>query len=396
MELAIAALRRGSRHLNLVAFDRGNSGGELFSHELQRDRPVPEEEDAVGKSREVAAHEYAVGEEGSVAVAKHIAHSQLLTQLTLHGNSVAGAADEKTGPRSISERGVEAICSAMAKNTSITSFSILSLTLKQCSVKCIADMIPLHPTLTSLSLINAGLDMDHCSALSRGLKLDILTTLDISRNDISGAGTELLCAGLRENRSLKEITLDSAGITPNGAKALAIVLIHHPTLAVLSVRSNALGDEGSKVLSSGLRENKSLTHLDVSMNRICDDGVAALCESMRVHPAMRVFNCRNNGVTDKGAVCLAELLATQSAADPISQLASLNIELNFVKEDGVAALIKAVHSAPSLTCLDVSGNPCQADNTLPGWKQVCATFDARRDKEKAALRREADADPGQA
>ena len=355
MELAIAALCRGSRHLNLVAFDRGHSGGELFSHELQRDRPVPDTDDAVGRDKEVAAHEYAVGEEGTVAVAKHIALSKSLTQLTLHGDSTT-TSDERTGPRSISARGVAAICEALHINTSVTSLTILSLTLDQNSVQHVAEVIRQHPTLVSLSLINAGLDMEHCSYLSDALKLDTLTYLDVSRNDISGAGAELLCAGLRENKSLQHMTLDNAGITPNGAKALAIVLIHHPVLTSLSLRANAIGDVGAEAISSGLHGNSTLTSLDVAMNRIGDRGCQHLCNAIKKHKALKSLVLRNNRVYNEGVLGLAELLGTGKCS-----LTTVNLELNFIHDEGMAALVKAASTAQSLTCLDLAGNPAEID-----------------------------------
>ena len=155
MERAISALRNGSRHLNLVAFDRGGSGGELYSYEVSKDRPRNEEEDSVGIRGEAAAHEYPVGEEGATAVAKHICLSQSLTQLSLHGNSIQDS-DKRIAPSAMTTNGIAAICEALKNNKTLQYFSIKSLDMSEQSAKNTAEVLETHPTLTYLSLVNSG------------------------------------------------------------------------------------------------------------------------------------------------------------------------------------------------------------------------------------------------
>eukprot|EP01060_Flectonema_neradi_P007047 TRINITY_DN14871_c0_g5_i1.p1 TRINITY_DN14871_c0_g5~~TRINITY_DN14871_c0_g5_i1.p1 ORF type:complete len:180 (+),score=22.97 TRINITY_DN14871_c0_g5_i1:72-611(+) len=154
MERAIHALRNGSRHLNLVAFDRGSSDGELYSCGVTNIRP--EEEDALGVRGEAAAHEYPVGEEGAIAVAKHISLSESLTQLSLHGNSTQDP-ENRVAPSAMTTTAVASICDALKINRTLRYFSIQSLDMSEESAQSTANVLQSHPTLTSVSLINAGL-----------------------------------------------------------------------------------------------------------------------------------------------------------------------------------------------------------------------------------------------
>eukprot|EP00659_Diplonema_papillatum_P013118 gene13118-20250_t len=209
MELAIAALRDGSEHLNLVAFDRGGSEGELFSYEVQRDRPAGERQYSVGIRREAAAHEYPVGAEGTVAVSKYVEGSVSIKHICLHGNATT---DERSGPRSPGQVGIVAMCKALHRNQSVLSLSIRTIDVTDDTCRVLGDALTHHPTLEHLRLSKNNLSIRSMEPLANALRGHQLSELEISHNTITGAGAELLCSGLVSNANMRSLILDEVGL----------------------------------------------------------------------------------------------------------------------------------------------------------------------------------------
>jgi hypothetical protein len=70
--------------------------------------------------------------------------------------------------------------------------------------------------------------------------------------------------------NIYKICLDSSGIGPDGAEAMAAALSQCVGLAELSLRENGLGDRGAEMLSgngSGGGLGTALVHLDLANNR---------------------------------------------------------------------------------------------------------------------------------
>eukprot|EP01065_Artemidia_motanka_P030969 TRINITY_DN37129_c0_g1_i1.p1 TRINITY_DN37129_c0_g1~~TRINITY_DN37129_c0_g1_i1.p1 ORF type:complete len:367 (+),score=127.15 TRINITY_DN37129_c0_g1_i1:58-1158(+) len=350
MEKAIAAVRGGTRHLNLVALSAGSSRGDLFSNEVEEKGWAGPEEDAVGARAEAAAHEYAVSTIGAEAVAKHVAECSTLTQITLHGE----------GDRSIGPDGVAAICKALHKNQSVESLSISCLTLPPASVEAVADALRHHPAMRELRMHRNNLTGGSCRALAPAVRPSALRRLELTGNDIGGSGAESLATALRTGAAdLEELVLDDAGVDVPGAQALALLLMQSSRLRCLTARRNSCGDAGAEALAVGLRKNAGLVQLDLAMNDIADVGCAALCEAAETHPRLRSLSFRGNKLHDVGAAAAARLLRSSTT------LTSLDLDLNFITETGVGDLAEALAACPmTVENVSLAGNvftPAECD-----------------------------------
>ena len=185
-----------------------------------------------------------------------------------------------------------------------------------------------------------------CITLSKVLQTSILNYLELSRNDIGGSGTELICNGLVKNNSIETLVLECIGLDQAGARALSLMLPIHSVLKKLMLSCNYIGDNGACDLAKGLKENKTLEYLDLTMNCIGNKGCIAIANS--TPDSLTSLVLRNNRVQESACPALVTLIKNSCS------LSLLNLELNFIS-DG-SQLIKAAINNKNLTHLDLSGN----------------------------------------
>ena len=101
-----------------------------------------------------------------------------------------------------------------------------------------------------------------CYALCTNTNLEFL---DFSHNLIFGpVGLRCMKQLLRDNMSLKTLTLSDCGLATSAGVQLGKTLIQNVTLEILHLGGNSLGDKGLALLTRGLVHNKSLRVLDLT------------------------------------------------------------------------------------------------------------------------------------
>ncbi|KAK3271127.1 hypothetical protein CYMTET_20502 [Cymbomonas tetramitiformis] len=124
-----------------------------------------------------------------------------------------------------------------------------------------------------------------------------LQTLALRGSRIGDEGAKALAMALTPNRegllkgSLNTLNLENNGIGPEGAKALAVALTPN-ALGVF----NTIGSEGAKALAVALTPNAegvfntSLNTLNLEYNYMGDEGKAAVQKAIRKHPNAATFS----------------------------------------------------------------------------------------------------------
>ena len=100
-----------------------------------------------------------------------------------------------------------------------------------------------------------------------------------------------IARGLASNRSLEELVLASCGLSPEGGRAIAAALTHHPRLLRLD-----------------LAIAPSARALDEPANEIGDAGAPAFAELVRANGPLRALDLRENSITSRGAFPILEAL----------------------------------------------------------------------------------------
>lgn len=99
-----------------------------------------------------------------------------------------------------------------------------------------------------------------------------LEFIDWSRNCFRGRIFADISSFLLENKSLKELKLNSCDIDWEGGRGIGDGLAKNKYLKKIGLNGNSLGSEGAKGLGEGLVENNCLKWLDVSDCKIGDAG----------------------------------------------------------------------------------------------------------------------------
>ena len=148
-------------------------------------------------------------------------------------------------------------------------------------------------------------------------KLMLVTTLDISDNNIGDAGAGALLA--KNMPHLTALNISANNIGGVGAGALA----NMPQLTTLDISFNLIGDVGAGALLA--KNMPQLTTLNIDYNDIGDAGARDLAKNM---PQLTTLHIRYNKIGDDGAIALAHM----------PQLTTLNINFNNIGEAGAIAL----------------------------------------------------------
>lgn len=124
-----------------------------------------------------------------------------------------------------------------------------------------------------------------------------LMGLTLGCNRLGDAGVAIVAEGLKADPPLQWLCVDSCGVGPDGAKALAGMLGENSNLLRLSMGflkmtaalgevPNRIGRDGACAIAEGLRHNRTLRILDLSANSIVYDGdhsgIDALYSSLKV------------------------------------------------------------------------------------------------------------------
>ncbi|NXG30804.1 LR74A protein, partial [Dromaius novaehollandiae] len=190
--------------------------------------------------------------------------------------------------------------------------------------------------------------------------------LDLSHNEFSEKGGELLGQMLASNETLELLNLSWNHLSMKGAVALGIGLRGNGSLKILDLSWNGFGNEGAKALGEALKVNNVLVQLDLSSNQIDNEGAKKLCKGLEVNGNLKVLKLANNPLTVEGATALI----TSIRKNPKSVMEEINISNVLVNETFIRLLDLVCQEHPGLDVTYgvvggyISKNPEQYPNPM--------------------------------
>ncbi|XP_013386159.1 leucine-rich repeat-containing protein 74B [Lingula anatina] len=155
---------------------------------------------------------------------------------------------------------------------------------------------------------------------------------------------------LAERLAEKEVEMNSHGLGPQGAKAVAISLVRNDKVQYLSIEDNWIGIEGASYIAEMLTENFTITELNLAENRIGSEGAIDILKVLLENTSIKMLDLSGNGIHDDAMGDLAEVLMENI------YLRELRLSHNQIGEDGGPILARALKSNDSLEVLDISWN----------------------------------------
>jgi len=96
---------------------------------------------------------------------------------------------------------------------------------------------------------------------------------------------------------LKELYLESSGITDNEAEQLAKGLEENNTIELLNLEDNNIGSQGGIYLAAGISKNETLVELNLKMSKIGDPGATAFLNAFKSNSSLKKLNLGWNKIT---------------------------------------------------------------------------------------------------
>eukprot|EP01060_Flectonema_neradi_P011841 TRINITY_DN18808_c0_g1_i1.p1 TRINITY_DN18808_c0_g1~~TRINITY_DN18808_c0_g1_i1.p1 ORF type:complete len:753 (+),score=113.39 TRINITY_DN18808_c0_g1_i1:82-2259(+) len=202
-----------------------------------------------------------------------------------------------------------------------------------------------------------GLTDDSVMALS-----PVLQGFSVAADDVVD-----IAKGLLENWSLTSLELTRCNVSGPGAFAIAEALGGNHTLRYVGLSHNNIGDSGCEELAEALARNLTLEIMDLSHCGIGDLGTLALAQMIELQAEeepgtkageIRSINLEGNRIGKPGAAALAASL-TQS-----TKIKSLNLHGNRLRESGALSLAEGIRGTNSLTYLNLGSNDINPEGGL--------------------------------
>ena len=291
-----------------------------------------------------------ITDEGAVAISECLKDNNSLQELDISHNQV-------------SDNGVANISKALQVNTTLQTLLISHNNITDDGVVAIGKTLQSHYKDYSFVTTNKEvINEDY-------IKNSALQKLNMSHNSISSKGVVALCDYLKNNITLKKLTiswndcktpvvLDSTNRFCNisnlhfgnvGATLLSVFLFKKDEIQKLDISRNAISDDGAAAISEYLNNN-TLQQLDMSHNQVSCIGIIKITKALLTNKTLQVLDISHNKISDDGAIAIGETLV--NTENPILQ--KLDLSYNNISINGIGAFSYCLKHNNTLQELKIS------------------------------------------
>ena len=204
-----------------------------------------------------------------------------------------------------------------------------------------------------------------------------LETLDLVNTGIRDEGVVAVLEALQSNpaSSLKHLYLGSNAETVVSGRAIRKYLQSgHSRLTSLFAGGSRLGDEGVAAIAEGLKVDRIMERLGLESVRCGDIGAKALADALKDHPAMILLDLgfrkgtyelgeKANSITDEGLLYLGHQLFGLSDPKPRNNIRRFWAINNKITKDGARTFVDQ-YVVPNERLLDVRLPQTGADRNI--------------------------------
>jgi hypothetical protein len=155
----------------------------------------------------------------------------------------------------------------------------------------------------------------------------VLTSLDLSRNDLGAQAAMVLASALKANAALTSLNLFDNKIGPEGGKALAQALRVNAVLTECNVRDNPLDSESANALAAVATEKRVMlfgikhdqTEANFSSKRLGPVDAILIASDVRASAVLTDLRVGSNEIGPKGAKAFADALQVNAVLTDLPQ-----------------------------------------------------------------------------
>lgn len=156
-------------------------------------------------------------------------------------------------------------------------------------------------TSSVISLDDHCIGDEGCIVLAGFLnKYTTVTDLELKGNNIGGAGITALSNVIRNNFTLRSISLgwNNLGMNENGLQNFFNALAENRSIQKVDLNNNEIGPEIASYIANCLKTNQSLQTIDLRWNRIGNTGGKAILKGLNVNKSLQILELAGNKVSD--------------------------------------------------------------------------------------------------
>ena len=164
---------------------------------------------------------------------------------------------------------------------------------------------------------------------------------------IGMAEIELISDCLKQNKTLKELTVSKTKITDKEARKLAKAIKMHTNLQVADISYNVITDNGILSVIECVKNNGVLCKLNLSNNKITDEGAKRLAKAIQVNKRLQELNVSKNFISKEGVMSIVEACTKKKTLQKLvcthnnlSKLGLLNIN-KYIQEKKAVQIFEA-------------------------------------------------------
>jgi len=259
----------------------------------------------------------------------------------------------------IGPTGAEALAEALKSNKTVTSLNLENNNIGDKGAKAIADLLAKNQTLKSINIgCNYNISITGVKYIANVLKTNqSLTTLDL--NDIVGPNdAKELAQTLKINKSLTAIVLDcntrdEVTMGQEGIEAISDALKNNNTLKSISLWGHDLSTRGIKIIAGVIKENRSLTSIDLGHNDVVGEGMKAIAEALETNKSLSSIKLdnfhdrRDAGVAVKNILFNTIMHKNTSLSEvvlekPLPEVVSEKLKSNLPREQKMQCVLAAI------------------------------------------------------
>ena len=140
-----------------------------------------------------------------------------------------------------------------------------------------------------------------------------LYKLNLSSNQITDKGVQILTEAVAINKTLKILELPHNVISDDGVFSLTECLRKNKTLHELNLFGNNITNQGAKKLAVAIKINTTLQEINIFKNWINEEGVMEIAEACATHETLYKLICTHNNLTKSGLALISEYIRENNA-----------------------------------------------------------------------------------
>ncbi len=356
--------------LSLAKNKLGEKGTEFLCDALVCNNTLKELDLSGDNSKMMGHSNIGDGTAGAKHVAKMLLVNGALTRVDVRHNNIAGDGAEQLSAAVFSNLKIEMFNKIPIKEMRANSLTELDLNGKGIGVEggmVVAGLIPVMGTLTSVDLRGNKLRDKGWGAIFVAVcsnKDSKIIAMDASSENISPAGVKLIAEVLRMSVTgvLTVTNLLGNECNRESAKLLAEVAKQKGISLCGIQRDQTTADFGNQnlkppdaiLLASDLSQavvTGGLTELSIKGNWVGDEGVGAICKAIKSNKETKLasLNFKNIGIGLVGANAVAAMVAVAGV------LTKLSLAQNKLEVEGTMVICEALEQNTTLKELDISG-----------------------------------------